>query len=99
MYPFYVLGLPHDVDDEQVEEAYHAQIQLFPPDRAPDEFPLIRKAYEALCEPLPRTFVQLRHFDESGEALMQPVPRLSKAAPRRLTTAEVAAWLCEGEGP
>ena len=48
MDPFFIFGLPPDCTDEAVIERYHELIQQHPPDRDPEMFTLVRKAYEAM---------------------------------------------------
>ncbi|MBI2569946.1 MAG: J domain-containing protein [Candidatus Schekmanbacteria bacterium] len=50
MDPFLVLGVGLDGQtcptDEEVEKRYGRLVQLYPPDRAPAQFAVIRRAYE-----------------------------------------------------
>lgn len=51
--PYLILGLAKpaafcDLEDEQVQSAYLALVRQFPPDRNPQRFEEIRRAYEQL---------------------------------------------------
>ena len=45
--PFQILGLPHDADDDAIRVRYLTLVREFPPERHPERFAEIRKAYEA----------------------------------------------------
>ena len=45
--PFQVLGLPLDADDDAIRVRYLTLVREFPPERHPEKFAEIRKAYEA----------------------------------------------------
>ena len=85
MYPFYVLDLPHDVTDAQVEARYHELVARYPPDRAPAQFQLVRRAYEALTTKDKRLSTMLFYLDDphlmferlDTMATLQDVRRLS----------------------
>jgi curved DNA-binding protein CbpA len=47
--PFAVLDIPEDSDDEKVRKAYLAKVRSFPPERFPEEFKQIRRAYEQIA--------------------------------------------------
>jgi len=93
MYPFFVLDLPHDCTDQDVEDRYHALLLRFPPDVAPDQFTLIRAAYEALRDERQRLSTRLFYHDDDTQiveslatvATLQERPRLSPDA--------LAEWL------
>ena len=52
--PFEVLGLSIDAEPEEVRRKYLQLVREFPPDREPERFAEIRKAYEELADPLAR---------------------------------------------
>ncbi len=94
MYPFYVLDVPHDVTDEQVAARYRALVRAFPPDRTPELFGEIRRAYEALADHRRRIRARLEYMEEDAPSLRQgPPPRLPPATRRRLPADELAALL------
>ncbi len=43
-----ILGIEAGADDEAVKQAYLNMIRRYPPERAPEQFESIRKAYEAV---------------------------------------------------
>ena len=59
MDPFFVLDLPLDATDEQVEERYRELVARFPPDRRPGIFSEIRSAYHALKDARGRVAARL----------------------------------------
>ena len=46
--PYAVLGLPADSDDEQIRRRYLELVKQFSPERHPEKFAAIRRAYESL---------------------------------------------------
>src|SRR6516225_10117090 len=68
-----VLGLPADSDDETIRRRYLELVRQFPPERHPERFAAIRRAYESLRD----LDTRLRHrlFEagrsESIEALIE----------------------------
>lgn len=44
--PFTILGVSRDADEDALKRAYVAKIKIFRPDRSPDEFQRVRRAYE-----------------------------------------------------
>jgi curved DNA-binding protein CbpA len=46
--PYAILGLPADSDDEQIRRRYLALVKQFSPERHPEKFAAIRRAYESL---------------------------------------------------
>jgi DnaJ-class molecular chaperone len=93
MYPFFILDLPRDASDEDVDRRYHELLRKYPPDRAPEEFREIRRAFEALRDRRARLRVRLFHFDETGRRLLEAHPPWSERERRRLSVAELADLL------
>jgi hypothetical protein len=99
MDPFYVLGVPEDATDEEVEARYQALLRRHAPDRDPEGFRVLRRAYEALRTPRGRIEARLFYVDERGAALTEDFPRWCATTPRpRLSPAELAALL-RGDAP
>ena len=48
MEPTEILGVSADATDDEIRTAYLSKVQEHPPDRSPEQFELIRDAYEAL---------------------------------------------------
>jgi curved DNA-binding protein CbpA len=46
--PYAILGLPADSDDEQIRRRYLALVKQISPERHPEKFAAIRRAYESL---------------------------------------------------
>jgi curved DNA-binding protein CbpA len=46
--PYVVLGLPADSDDEAIRRRYLELVKQFSPERHPEKFAAIRRAYESL---------------------------------------------------
>ena len=49
--PWDVLGVPDDVGEEELRQAYLKKLRQYPPDRAPKEFERIRDAYNEARNP------------------------------------------------
>jgi hypothetical protein len=65
--PFVVLGLDEGADDEAIKRRYLALVRTWPPDREPEKFQAIRRAYEAIGTQRQRLESTLLHT--SGAAL------------------------------
>lgn len=89
--PFVVLGVSPDADDQTIRRAYLAQVQAFPPERAPAEFQAIRRAYEQIRDLRARIEYALFHCP-SREEIERLVWRLS---PRRPSLAQFHKLLLE----
>jgi hypothetical protein len=46
--PFAVLGLDETADDNAIKRRYLALVRTYPPDREPERFQALRRAYEAV---------------------------------------------------
>jgi curved DNA-binding protein CbpA len=46
--PYQVLGLPADSDDETIRRRYLELVRAFSPERHPEKFAAVRRAYESL---------------------------------------------------
>ncbi len=46
--PFEILGVSPEADDDTIRRAYLAKVQAYPPERAPEEFQAIRRAFEQI---------------------------------------------------
>ena len=86
--PWDVLGLAPGASDQEVRAAYLDHIRQFPPDRCPQEFELIRDAYDLLRDPRRRAEALLlaAEPDEPLVALLD-----SFEPPRRFVGPQ--AWL------
>ena len=76
--PYRTLDLPRAADDEAIRKAYFQQVRQFPPEREPERFQQIRRAYEQLRLPQRRKITDL--------FLLQPLPPRPN---RRLPTCDL----------
>jgi curved DNA-binding protein CbpA len=80
--PYAVLGLSAAADDETIRQRYLALVKQFSPERHPEKFAAIRKAYESLRDL--DTRLQYRLFEagknESIDAILE---ELACRTPRR----------------
>jgi len=97
VYPFYVLDLEEDATDELVEARYQQLLRRHPPDRDPEAFRVLRRAYEALRTERGRQEARLFYFDEGGCALSEALPRWLESGPRRRLEPDELAALLRGD--
>jgi DnaJ-class molecular chaperone len=80
--PYTILELPADSDDEAIRRRYLQLVRQYPPERHPEKFAEIRRAYEKLKDL--DTRLRYRLFDvgrhESVEAIIE---ELSCRTPRQ----------------
>jgi curved DNA-binding protein CbpA len=80
--PYAILGLPPDSDDEAIRRRYLQLVREFSPERHPEKFAEIRRAYDSLKDL--NTRLQHRVFEagknESVEAIIE---ELTCRMPRR----------------
>ena len=95
--PFAVLGLDESDDDDAIKRKYLALVRIYPPDREPERFQLVRRAYEAVGDERGRLRQKLLHT--SGAALSR-LKLHCLAAPnadrRRPSQAAMTALLVDG---
>jgi curved DNA-binding protein CbpA len=75
--PWQILGVPPEANDEQVRQAYLAQVKAFPPDRCGDEFQRIRWAYDELKD----TYRRTKHLILGADPQQPLCALLEKSAP------------------
>lgn len=46
--PFYILGVSYSASDDDVKQAYLRKVREYPPEQHPEQFKIIRNAYEIL---------------------------------------------------
>jgi curved DNA-binding protein CbpA len=88
MYPFMVLDVAHDADDEAIRTRYEQLIVEFSPERSPQMFRLIQNAYEQIKDERGRVRTRLYYFDETGEELLEDLPLWLEHRPRRRMSSE-----------
>jgi DnaJ-class molecular chaperone len=64
--PYTVLGLARGCDETEVRRRYLELVRQNPPDRAPQRFAEIRRAYEKLRDPVVRVESKLFDLESSG---------------------------------
>jgi curved DNA-binding protein CbpA len=74
--PYLTLGVPREADDAAVHAAYLAAVRSCPPDRDPQRFDAVRKAYEAI-----RTRRDRLAYDLFDHTPPEPLDILDLAAP------------------
>lgn len=95
--PFAVLGVDDDAGDETIRQHYLALVRRFPPDREPDRFQEIRRAYEAIRGERER--LEARLLQSSTAALTRLKLDCLRAAGRdrrRASAATVRALILDG---
>lgn len=76
--PFGVLGLSPEATFEEVREAYFALVKEQPPEKAPEAFKRIRRAYDALRSPSGRWRSGILLFEAERGG---PIPALPSPEP------------------
>lgn len=61
-----VLGLAHGCGDGEVRRRYLELVRQYPPDRAPERFAEVRRAYEQLRDPVVRMESKLFDTESAG---------------------------------
>jgi len=82
--PFAVLQVTETATDEDIQKAYLRQVREHPPDRAPERFQEIRRAYEAIKTRRDRLQYQLFH-SEPPDIVTLLAPWLESGGGRRPT--------------
>jgi curved DNA-binding protein CbpA len=78
--PFTVLGLDSHATAEDVRQAYFRLVRVYTPEAHPEEFKLVRAAYEVVRSPLRRAELALAAFDETTRDVdLDLVARVSEA--------------------
>ncbi|OPY61041.1 MAG: Chaperone protein DnaJ [Syntrophorhabdaceae bacterium PtaU1.Bin034] len=71
MGPYEILGVPPGADDDAIRKAYLALVRQCPPDRDPEGFKRISKAYEQLKDEKARLRYCLFDVETPGESPIQ----------------------------
>jgi len=94
VYPFFILDLEHHTTDEQVAERYQQLLRHFPPETAPDEFSVIRNAYEAVRSRRGRVRTRIFYFDKIGQVSVQNyLPWIQKRPRKRFNPEQLSQIL------
>src|ERR1700733_2148011 len=95
--PFAVLGLDENADDDAIKRRYLALVRVYPPDREPERFQALRRAYEAVSGQRERLEQKLLHTSSAALSRLKlqclATPGLEQ---RRPSQAAVAALLQSG---
>jgi len=81
--PFQVLGISPEATDEQVRSAYFQKVREFPPERDPEGFKRIRKAFERVQSEEDRITAILGRYHASPAVEEITRTRPSKVLPPR----------------
>lgn len=86
MDPYDVLEIDENVTDKGVHKAYLEHVRRYPPDRAPEQFQAVRRAYEQIKTARARSALRIFGFPR--------VPRFADMAPvtSGMPTLELDLW-------
>lgn len=99
MYPFYLFELDHDASDQQVADRYHELLAIFPPDTAPEQFAMVRRAYDALLDERVRVKTRLFYFDQTGRSLSEQYAKWFQNKPRtRMNPEQLSSFIKQESG-
>ncbi|MBM3995518.1 MAG: J domain-containing protein [Planctomycetes bacterium] len=86
--PYAVLGLPADSDDETIRRRYLELVKQFSPERHPEQFALIRAAYEKLRDL--DTRLRFRLFEAGRQETIDGIlDTLSRRSSRRRISLQI----------
>jgi hypothetical protein len=100
--PFAVLGLDETADDDAIKRRYLALVRAWPPDREPERFQVLRRAYEAVSGQRERLERKLLHTSSAAltrlklHCLATPGSEERRASQATPSQATVAAVLLDG---
>ena len=77
--PYAVLGVGRTATNEEIKQAYFAQVRQHPPEREPAAFKRIRAAYDRLRTPERRVEADLQQFEPWPAPARARKPRLDLA--------------------
>lgn len=92
--PYLILGLREDAGDAAVEAAYLEGIKRFPPERDPQRFEALRRAYETLRTRRGRLAYEL--FDVSPPGASELLDRAAPVGPHGRPDRALFAALLKG---
>jgi hypothetical protein len=98
--PFVVLGVDENAGDDAIKQRYLALVRRHPPDREPDRFQAVRRAYEAIRGERERLEVKLL---QPGTAALYRLKlsclRTTGVGQHRPSEATMTALLLDGLNP
>ncbi len=95
--PFAVLGLDENADDDAIKRRYLALVRAWPPDREPERFQALRRAFEAVSGQRERLEQKLLHTSSAAlSRLKLHCLATTGSERRRPSQAAMAALLLDG---
>lgn len=98
--PFVLLGVDENTGDDTIKQRYLALVRTHPPDREPDRFQAVRRAYEAIRGERERLEVKLL---QPGTAALYRLKlsclRATGVGQHRPSEATMTALLLDGLNP
>lgn len=86
MYPFMVLDVPHDADDDTIRARYEELSAQYPPGEYPEMHRLIEHAYREIADANGRIDTRLLHLGARDTTLTQDLPTWLTHRPRQRMT-------------
>ena len=87
--PYDVLGIDRGADKATVKKAYLKKVKEFPPDKFPEEFKKIKKAYDALKKGRKQSMHSLTPTVEAFEVTENDLREIREAVTPKLTIDEM----------
>jgi hypothetical protein len=97
--PFVVLGVDENAGDDAIKQRYLALVRRHPPDREPDRFQVVRRAYEAIRGERERLEVKLLQPGAALYRLKLSCLRTTGVEQHRPSEATMTALLLDGLNP
>jgi hypothetical protein len=97
--PFVVLGVDENAGDDAIKQRYLALVRRHPPDREPDRFQVVRRAYEAIRGERERLEVKLLQPGTALYRLKLSCLRTTGVGQHRPSEATMTALLLDGLNP
>jgi curved DNA-binding protein CbpA len=92
--PFNIIGVSEDATDETIKKAYLQKVRQYPPEREPEQFQIIRTAFEAIKTQEQRLkYLLFHHEPPSIAALLEHA--LQSGKPQRPTATLFTKTLAE----
>jgi preprotein translocase subunit Sec63 len=63
-----ILGLKPDASERELRQRYLELVRAYPPDRAPERFAAVHRAYEALSDPARRVAEQIFMIETKNDS-------------------------------
>ncbi|MEQ8763618.1 MAG: J domain-containing protein [Planctomycetota bacterium] len=79
--PYFVLGVSREANDEEIRKAYFAKVKENPPEKHPEVFQQVRKAYEMLKDPDAKMRAEAVTYRMDPAAAMEAVSEILEKIP------------------